>query len=166
MSDDSRGIAALKTLIEEILRLMREEAVVSLVDEDEAIMVNIKVPNPAHLIGREGRAIEALQYIVQRIGARKIDELKTRPVVIDIDGYRQKRKDELSKMAKEIAQRVSETGRSVLLGPMTAWERKAVHMAIRERKDVMSESEESDAGRRVRIRHREEKDEIGEGGSR
>lgn len=147
-------VVKVKEILEKMLGLLSIPGTVSCSSEGTTILAEVKVQDPGQLIGRQGRGLEALQYLVRRLAGRVAGEADLPPLVVDIDGYRKKREEELSLMAKEIAARVSSSGRSVLLGPMSAWERKIVHMAVRDREGLETESEESEAGRRVRIKSR------------
>jgi spoIIIJ-associated protein len=144
-------------VVGDILRLLGEKAEVRCRTTDEALVAEIQVEEPGRLIGKEGRGLEALQYIVQRIMGRQETEEQIPRIIIDINGYRKKREEELGRMARDIAERVSMTGRSVLLEPMNAWERRAIHVAVRDHKEIDTESEETDEGRRVRIKPRQKK---------
>ncbi|MEJ2745616.1 MAG: R3H domain-containing nucleic acid-binding protein, partial [bacterium] len=95
-----------------------------------------------------------LQHIVYKMAGRAFAGRDLESIVIDIDGYRKNREGELSRMAGEIAERVSRSGESELLQPMSAWERKIVHQAVKQSDDLETQSEDSDTGRRVRIRRR------------
>lgn len=147
-----------REIVEKIMGGLSVSATISSRVENEAIFVNIDVQEPDRLLGREGRGLEALQYLVQRIAGRTAGEEELPPIVVDVNGYRKRREEELSLMAKEIAARVHASGASVLLGPMAAWERKIVHIAVRDEAGLETESEDSKAGRRVRIRARRKTD--------
>jgi spoIIIJ-associated protein len=141
-----------KGILEKILELLEMAGTVNVSSDGTTVLAEISVQDPGMLIGKAGRGLQALQYLVQRIAGRAAGEARLPPIVVDVGGYRKQREEELSLMAKEIAARVRGSGNSVLLGPMSAWERKIVHMAVRDREGLESESEDSDAGRRVRIR--------------
>ncbi|MEI6633442.1 MAG: R3H domain-containing nucleic acid-binding protein [Chlamydiota bacterium] len=144
--------ALVKEILEKFMELLSIPGTVSCSYDGTMVSAEVTVRDPGQLIGQGGRGLEALQYLVQRLAGRAIVEGELTPIVVDVDGYRKKREEELSLMAKEIAVRVSGSGRSVLLQPMTAWERKIVHMAVRDEDGLETESEDSETGRRVRIR--------------
>ena len=159
--------ALVKGILEKFLGLLSIPGTVSCSYDGTMVLAEVTVQDPGQLIGEGGRGLEALQYLVQRLAGRTIGEGEFTPIVVDVDGYRKKREEELALMAKEIAARVSSSGSSVLLQPMTAWERKIVHMTVRDKDGLETESEDSETGRRVRIRSKTQapSDESGHGSS-
>ncbi len=150
---DDEIIDKTNEIVSKLLALMGEKAEIKCMAEEEAIAVDIRCEKAGQLIGKSGKALEALQHIVYKMVGRAFAGRDIEPIVIDVDGYRKIREEELSKMAGEIAERVSRSGKSELLQPMSAWERKIVHKAVKS-EDLETESEDSDTGRRVRIRPR------------
>ena len=104
------------------------------------------------LIGRHGLTLEALQELTRLVVGRRTDS-RCR-VVVDVQGYRQRRRDRLVARAREAARRVARTGREVELEPMNAYERKVVHDAVAEVSGVTSSSRGEEPERRVVIRRR------------
>ena len=101
------------------------------------------------LIGRYGQTLEALQEltrgaVIQRTGERS-------RVVVDVEDYKRRQRDRLENRAREIADRVSKTGREEELDPMNAFERKLVHDIVASVRGVTSESRGEDPDRRVVI---------------
>jgi len=135
--------------------VLHEEASVISQFEEDSIKIEIESKESALLIGKEGKVLEALQYIVQRIIQRNIPERQVLHIIIDIAGYRKKREDEISKLAREIAERVSKSGQSILMQPMGSWERRVVHMALKDDAKLSTESEDTVKGRQVRIKLKE-----------
>jgi spoIIIJ-associated protein len=149
---DKDIIDKIDEIMNRLLTLMGEEAEITCAAEEETITVDIRCEKAGQLIGKGGKALEALQHIVYKLAGRALLGRDIEAIVIDIDGYRKKREEELSIMAGEIAERVSSSGKSELLQPMSAWERKIVHKAVQKSEDLESESEDTAVGRRVRIR--------------
>jgi len=147
-------IEKLLEVVGKILTLMGEKAQIECNPDGETISVDIRCEKAGQLIGRGGRVLEALQHIVQKMVGREFAGKEIESIVIDIDGYRKRREEELSQMASDIAERVSRSGESELLQPMSAWERKIVHMSVKRSQNLESQSEDSDLGRRVRIKPR------------
>ncbi len=117
-------------------------------DEGELIL-DVTAPDLAVLIGRHGRTLEALQTMVSLLVSRKLGFRY--PVVVDVEGYRSRRHEKVSSMARSAATRAVRQGRSVNLPPMTASERRLVHIALREDDRVETHSEGVDPERRVVI---------------
>ena len=99
------------------------------------------------LIGRHGRTLDAFQTLVTAVTNRKIE--RRYPVLVDVEGYRSRRKVKLEETAKSAADRVRRTGREVRLRPMSSYERKIVHVALRDDGRVTTASEGDDPFRRV-----------------
>lgn len=117
-------------------------------DEGELIL-DVTASDLAVLIGRHGRTLEALQTLVSLLVSRKLGFRY--PLAVDVEGYKSRRHDKVVSMAKSAASRAVAQNRSVNLPPMTAYERRLVHIALREDDRVETHSEGSDPERRVVI---------------
>jgi spoIIIJ-associated protein len=98
------------------------------------------------LVGRDGEVLEALQELA-RLSVLSATENRSR-LVLDINGYRKERAGDLQQIAEDAAAKVKETGASVALEPMSAYERKIVHDAVADL-GFVSESEGEGAGRHI-----------------
>lgn len=117
-------------------------------DEGELIL-DITAPDLAVLIGRHGRTLESLQTLVSLLVSRKLGFRY--PVSVDVEGYKSRRHDKVISMAKSAASRAVSQGRTVNLPPMSAYERRLVHIALREDDRIDTHSEGVDLERRVVI---------------
>ena len=90
------------------------------------------------LIGRRGQTLQSLQFMVNMIVRKELGE-GTR-VVLDVERYRQRRESSLRDMALKVAERVAQTGRSITLEPMSAADRRIIHVSLADREDVSTES--------------------------
>jgi spoIIIJ-associated protein len=90
------------------------------------------------LIGRRGQTLQALQFIVSLIVRQKVGEDVR--VVLDVERYRQRREASLRDMAAKVAARVVQTGRSITLEPMSAAERRIIHLSLANHQGVTTES--------------------------
>jgi spoIIIJ-associated protein len=104
------------------------------------------------LIGRHGQTLDALQELVRGSVQRQTEE-RCR-VIVDVEDYRKRRRDQLVSKAMNMARRVKRTGRQESLEPMNAFERKIVHDAVSAVGGVETTSEGEDPARRVVIRRR------------
>ena len=138
-----------KKIIEKLIDLLEVEAKVEVESSEEAISVNLISAETANLIGYHGETLNALQSLANLMLWRKAGEWTS--VVVDIDGYRDKRKDSLEKMAQNVAQKVKFSGQPQALPPMSAFERRLVHLALSEDAKVETASE-GEAERRVVVR--------------
>ncbi|MGM7776534.1 protein jag [Arthrobacter sp. KNU-44] len=98
------------------------------------------------LVGRDGEVLEALQELA-RLSVLSATENRSR-LVLDINGYRKERAGDLQQIAEDAVAKVKETGASVALAPMSAYERKIVHDAVADL-GFVSESEGEGAGRHI-----------------
>lgn len=153
LSDDELDTVA--DVAVEVLRSILEhfDAADSPIDEfdgDEGeLILDVKAGNLAVLIGRHGRTLESLQTLVSLLVSRRLGFRY--PVVVDVEGYRNRRRDKVVGMAHSAASRAVRQGRSVSLPPMSAYERRLVHIALRDNDAVETHSEGSEADRHVII---------------
>lgn len=113
------------------------------------VRYHIEGPDMGVLIGRRGATLNALQFLVGVINARK--KLVDYRVVIDVESYRDRREKQLIDLAKRTATKVAREGREISLSPMPAAERRVIHMLLAERDDVTTYSEGTDPDRCVVI---------------
>ncbi len=102
------------------------------------LFVEINGSDLSVLIGRHAETLSALQYITRLIVAKEMEGPVA--VVIDVQGYRERRERQLQNLALRMAQQVVESNRSLSLEPMPANERRIVHIALRDHPDVYTES--------------------------
>lgn len=109
-------------------------------DEGELIL-DITGDDLAVLIGRHGKTLDALQFIISAITVRKIGFRF--PVIIDVEGYKNRQRQKLESLARSSANKAASQSRSVKLRPMTPYERRIIHVALRDdaRVDTASEGE-------------------------
>jgi spoIIIJ-associated protein len=106
--------------------------------EDKAITFNIEGDDLGNLIGRRGMTIDALQYLVRLMTTRR-SRSKT-PIMIDVQSYKQKRYDDLRTLALNVASQVKTRRSSFRLEPMSAFERRIIHLTLADDPDVTTES--------------------------
>lgn len=118
-------------------------------DEGE-IILDIVGDDLGLLIGRHGRTLDALQVLVSAITNRRLDQRY--PLVVDVSGYRHRRRVKLEDIARRAADRVARQHRPVQLRPMTSFERRVIHVVLRDDRRVRTESE-GDEPRRMVVVH-------------
>ncbi len=124
---------------------------------DSTIPIDLKIDEPQILIGEGGRTLAEIQHLLVAILRKNIPcEKKEDMFYIDLDiqGYKKKKKEYLRDLARSIADEVSLSKKEKILPPMTAYERRIVHLELQERKDVLSESIGEGEHRRVVIKSR------------
>ena len=106
------------------------------------------------LIGRRGETLRALQFLIKFIASRRLETRVN--LMVDVEGYQERRYQALTNLAHRIAQRVVNTGRPISLEPMPPNERRAVHVALAEHPDVTTESTGIGDGRQVVVQLKQE----------
>ena len=101
------------------------------------------------LIGRHGRTLDSLQFLFNRMVGKRLGEGKR--VYIDVDGYKAKRSDSLTKMAARLGERVKRVGKSLTIGPFNPYDRRIIHLALREDPDLETESLGEGEMKRIRL---------------
>ncbi len=101
------------------------------------------------LAGRQGEGLKALDYIVNLMAR---NEGPAQHVRLDCEGYRRRREKELERIAMDAAKEAMKTRRTVFLQPMTSWERRIVHLTLRESSNVETHSIGVEPGRKVAVR--------------
>ena len=111
-------------------------------DEGELIL-DITGDDLAILIGRHGRTLDALQFVVSAITVRSMGFRY--PVIVDVEGYKSRQREKLESIARSTANKAASQHRSVKMRPMTPYERRIVHIALRDddRVDTASDGEGS-----------------------
>jgi len=139
---DMRGLVA------RIVAALGVDARVDVREDEGSITVMCSGPDVGLLIGRHGQTIDAVQYLLNAVAHRaQGDERKD--VVVDAAGYRERRRATLESLAVRTAQEVVATGRPIELEPMTAVERKVVHLRLQDYDGVGTTSEGTEPNRYV-----------------
>lgn len=145
-----------KTTVEDLLERMQVHATVharygdaEVSGGDRPVVVDIRGNDLSILIGRKAETLNALQYITNLIIGRHLE--KWVPLQIDVEGYRARRELALRNLAERMAEQARASGRRQVLEPMTASERRLVHIALREDNSVITESIGDEPNRKVTI---------------
>lgn len=146
---DPEAEARLRELLEKVIEAMGLEASVSITDGDEEIIGNIAGDDLGLFIGRHGQTMDAVQYLSNIITFRGLDDRKR--VVIDAEDYRDRRVEVLESMADRGASEVLKGKNDYELKPMSAAERRIVHMYLQDRDGIETFSEGREPFRRVII---------------
>jgi spoIIIJ-associated protein len=134
--------------LEELLDLLDFDGDIDLdVEGDRAIVSIDGGEDLTKLVGRKGEVLDALQELTRLAVHQKTGERSR--LMLDISGWRRRRRDELAALGEQIARRVLESGEREELAPMTPFERKIVHDAVAAVDGVRSESEGAEPARRV-----------------
>jgi spoIIIJ-associated protein len=105
---------------------------------EETLYLEIKGDQEGILIGRHGRTLESLQILINRMVNKRL--AKPLRVVLDIDNYRKRRADTLTKMAIRIGEKAKSKGHLLSIGPFDAHDRRIIHIALKEDPSLRTES--------------------------
>jgi len=146
----SRALAFVRTLMEKMLM----NAEVNLAPDDgegsaDEIRLEIEGPDAGRVIGKRGAVLEAIQYLTTRVVHRPGEPRKH--VAVDAEGYRARHEDQLAQMARRLGERVAAEGKIITFDPMSARDRRIVHMALKDVSGVRTESNGEGPDRRVQI---------------
>jgi spoIIIJ-associated protein len=142
-------IAEVRELVSSVLDAMGFEARIDVYDAGSFIAVDVASDSTALFIGQKGETIDALQYLINAAIYRKRQFVKR--IVLDAEGYRQRRVEAIQGIAHRTARRAVRERRTVELPPMSPAERRVVHIFLRDNPKVTTESEGTGENRRVRI---------------
>lgn len=145
---DSVADTAVEALREILKRFAIEDPTIEEYEGDDGeIILDVVGGELGILIGRHGRTLDALQAAVGAVTTRKLGFRY--PVVVDVEGYRHRRRQKIEDIARRAADRAARQRTSIRLRPMTAYERRVVHMALRNDNRVVTTSEGAEPYRQV-----------------
>jgi spoIIIJ-associated protein len=117
--------------------------------EEPALILDIVGDDLGLLIGRRGETLRDLQYLLRLMVGRRIQGWAN--IVVDVEGYKQRRERNVRQLARRLAERVQETGRPAHMEPMNAYERRLVHLELRQMGGVSTKSSGEGERRKVGI---------------
>lgn len=117
--------------------------------ENGELILDVNGGDLAVLIGRHGRTLDALQMVLTSLMSSHIKFYY--PIVVDIEGYKSRRRKKLEDMARSSAARAKQRSGTVTLSPMNAYERRIIHLALRDDDGIVTHSEGEEPERRVVI---------------
>jgi spoIIIJ-associated protein len=142
--------ARLRELIERIAAALGAPVAVTISEDEESMTATLTGPDLGLVIGKHGKTIDAIQYLANAIVWRGFEERKS--VVVDAAGYRERRRASLEQLADRAASEANASRNEVPLEPMSAVERKIVHLYLQEREDVETTSEGTEPNRYVVVK--------------
>jgi spoIIIJ-associated protein len=145
---ESPVAAQAREVVERIVDAAGIRCRVDVVEGDESVLVSCAGADLGVLIGRHGQTIDAVQYLANAI-VRRMHQEDAKEVVVDAEGYRDRRRVTLESLAVRSAKRAVAYGERIELEPMTAVERKVVHLRLKEFPGVETASEGTEPNRFV-----------------
>lgn len=130
------------------LRVMIERLTV-----DDKLTFQVHGDNLGLLIGKHGQTLDAIQYLTNLVANKGLSYRVQ--IVVDVEGYRSRRRDTLISLAHRLAHKVEKTHHKVVLEPMNGYERKIIHLALQEEPHIVTDSEGDGPYRHVVISYKE-----------
>lgn len=154
--DDDEALSTTRVVLEELLERMEIRAQIDVEwgepsddRDDRPMLVNIHGGDLTALIGRKGETLSALQYITRLIVGKETQRMI--PIVVDVDGFRARREEQLRRLARSMATQAVEQSRTMVLEPMPANERRIIHLELRDSTEVTTESTGEGDQRKVTV---------------
>ncbi len=138
-----------KEVLDEILKHIDLPMVVECEAREGYYYLNIISNGSGLLIGKRGKTLNALQFLVSKIVSRQAGENVS--VIVDTENYRSKRELSLNELARQLSEKVKKSHRSLTTGPMSAQDRRIIHLALKEDHEVRTKSKGEGNLRRVVI---------------
>ncbi|HTJ47509.1 MAG TPA: R3H domain-containing nucleic acid-binding protein [Kofleriaceae bacterium] len=152
MSDNTGDIAekACDFLVG-VLERMGISADIDVHEQEDRIVLEIQTADTDLIIGRKGQVVDALQHLVTKVVYRERAGERGKPLVVDAGGYRDKHIEWLKSLAQRMGEKALKSGTIVELSPMSAHDRRIVHMTIAEIPGLSSRSEGEGDDRHVLV---------------
>jgi spoIIIJ-associated protein len=150
VEDPESPAARLRDLLDRICTALGAPVRIEIHEDDESLEATLTGPDLGLVIGKRGQTIDAIQYLATAIVFRGSEERKS--ILVDAAGYRDRRRATLEQQAERAAAEALSSGGDVALEPMSAVERKIVHLHLQDREDVETASEGNEPSRFVVVR--------------
>lgn len=150
----------LSEVLDNLLGMLLLEGSYEIEEDDESFAVSIETKDAGRLIGARGESLEALQLLINQMVSRKIGEEGFKRIMIDVEGWRKQKEDDLIRDAKSWGKQVLQTGQNMELEPQSPWQRRVIHMVIGEMKGLETESVGEGRDRHVVIKVKSEKSKV------
>lgn len=149
---DNKEIAEqAQSFLHGILERMNIRAKVEVLEEEDKIILDIQCSAIERIIGRRGQVIDALQHLVGKSIYRERAGTRGKPIVVDAGGYRDKHIERLELLAERMGKKAIKTQSIIELDPMSAHDRRIVHMALANVEGVTTRSEGEGEERHVLV---------------
>src|SRR5271170_5376229 len=131
-----------KITLEKLLELLGFPATVEEQAMDDGLLLEVKTEEAGRLIGRQGQTLADLQYITNRLLFQQ--DANSPKIMVDVGGYRAQAREALVKKAQDAAEKVRRWGDAVELEPMSAFDRRVVHAALKDAPGIEAASVEAE----------------------
>lgn len=134
----AENVALGQEALQKVVDFITSDANIAVTHNDGKILYEVSGGNTAVLIGKRGQTLDAMQYLVEKI-INKQNQKRVR-VEVDIEGYLQSRRERLEKLASRLAEKVKKTGKPLTAGQFNAHDRRIIHIALKEDRQVRTHS--------------------------
>lgn len=148
--NDPHVVARVRAFLEGVLARMGLDVNVHQREEDGDVVLEIAGPDAAIAIGKKGTTLDALQLLCNRVAGRGPAGVRA-SIVLDSEGYRARREQSLTQMAQRLGAQAVKEGTVITLDPLSARDRRVVHMALARFPGVVTRSEGEGLERRLQI---------------
>ena len=146
---EDTGLVKIRKILKKVMELICLSEEIKINTDSEEWKLSVYGKDLSIAIGRDGRNMQALEYMINLIGRRK--KLIERNVNIDIKDYRKKKIEKIKKIAMAMARKAINEGRKIALRPMSSYERKIIHNTLADVKDISTRSSYEEPNRRIII---------------
>lgn len=130
----------LSDILDNLLGMLLLEGSYDIEETEESFLVSIETKDAGRLIGARGESLDSLQLLVNQMMSKKAATDGFKRVIVDVEGWRKQKEEELVKSAQSWGKQVLESGESLELEPQSPWQRRVVHMTISNMAGLSSES--------------------------
>jgi spoIIIJ-associated protein len=135
-TDNTMSIA--QEALSKIITSISPDTTITAEKKGNDIVLNIKGNNPGILIGPQGKTLEAIEFIINK-AVNRASEKKIR-VIVDAENYKQRKEESLKRLALRMGEKAKKTGKPVSTNPMNPHDRRIVHLALKEDRQVQTKS--------------------------
>ena len=146
---DEKGIEIAKQLMVGLLERMGVKVEVEGSIKERDIYLEVRADREGILIGKRGRTLEFLQFLINRMVNKQLKEVVK--VYLDVNHYKERRADSLTKMATRLGERAKRTSKSITVGPFNGHDRRIIHVALKEDPSLTTESIGEGEMKRIKI---------------
>lgn len=150
-ADSEEAVLIAREFLQKLLKEMKYDAVMEKFynKTEKSTTFKLHGPGMGALIGKHGQTLDALQYLTNLV-ANKHSQERVR-IIVDVENYRQRRRETLERLAKRLADKVKRTSTKAVLEPMNPYERKIIHMTLQDDPQVTTYSEGEEPYRKTVI---------------
>lgn len=151
LNSESENESETEILVNNFLKSTGLSVYAETVEDEDSITINLSGSDVGVLIGKRGDVLDSVQFILQQLLFKNKPHEEFKRVVVDSEGYREKREETLKNLAIRLANQASKQGKVIKLEPMPAYERKIIHTFLQSRNDIETISKGNEPNRYLTI---------------